>query len=514
MPGWKDIGNASEYIRTDGFSPREYQFNIINSIIDNGNTLVVLPTGLGKTLIGAAIIANALSKGKKALLLAPTKPLAEQHYSTLSSMLVIPKEKILLLVGSISKSKRRENEQHADVIIATPQTVSNDLKEGSLTLNDFGAAIFDECHRAVGKYAYTYIANECAVLDVLIVGLTASPGGKKERIKALVDALNIKHIEARVSSDPDVKKYVMQNNIHVIDVDKSERIIQISKLLTPGIEHSMTSLKKMGLMKFKSFERMPKGMLIQLGNDISKIEAQNYKFAAIFSYTRLLNLIHAYDLLMTEGIYPFSKYFDSLAAREKKSRSVETLLADANIVNARKLADEALKHGEEHPKVMALLDVIRLYKDKNAIVFAQYRSTVKMLVEYLRNNGFSAEPFVGKKDGITQEMQKSTINNFREKKFNVLVASSIGEEGLDIPNVDVVVFYEPIPNEIRDIQRRGRTGRFRTGEVYVLMTKGTKDEVYLYISRQRERKMLTLIKDINKKLNWQSNNKQWEQKKL
>ena len=167
-----------------------------------------------------------------------------------------------------------------------------------------------------------------------------------------------------------------------------------------------------------------------------------------------------------------------------------------------------------HPKVMALLDVIRLYKDKNAIVFAQYRSTVKMLVEYLRNNGFSAEPFVGKKDGITQEMQKSTINNFREKKFNVLVASSIGEEGLDIPNVDVVVFYEPIPNEIRDIQRRGRTGRFRTGEVYVLMTKGTKDEVYLYISRQRERKMLTLIKDINKKLNWQSNNKQWEQKKL
>ena len=114
--------------------------------------------------------------------------------------------------------------------------------------------------------------------------------------------------------------------------------------------------------------------------------------------------------------------------------------------------------------------------------------------------GYEARPFVGKKEGITQMQQKQIISDFREGKFNVLVASSIGEEGLDIPSVDLVIFYEPVPNEIRNIQRRGRTGRFRAGEVYILVTKGTKDEVYFFVSRQREKKMLSMINSIKIKL--------------
>ena len=497
---WKALGNAFSLINLDGIEYREYQLNIIKSILSHGNTLVVVPTGLGKTFIGMAIMAKALSQGKKAMLLAPTKPLSEQHYSVITKMLNIPSSDVLLLTGSLKKKDRAALEKSARIIIATPQTVSNDLKNTLFSMDDFGAVIFDECHRAVGRYAYTYVANECAVRDILIVGLTASPGSKKERVNALVKTLNIRHIEARISTDKDVVNYVKQKNIHIVNVDLTPRVQEISALLKPEIQSALTTINNMGFFHFNNFEYIPKGRLIDLGNQLSKIQATNYRLGAMVAYSKLINLMHAYDLIMTEGIYPFSNYVESLYSRDKKSRSLESLLKTNSMLLAREASNAALKNGEEHPKVFAVLDVLRDYRERKAIVFAQYRSTVKMLVEFINNNGFKAMAFVGKKEGVTQEQQKAVIQDFRNGKFNILVASSIGEEGIDIPGVDAVVFYEPIPNEIRNIQRRGRTGRFNTGDIYIIVANGTKDQIYLRVSEQREIKMLDLIHTVNRKL--------------
>ncbi len=497
---WTKLGPIASLLNLEGVEYREYQINIINAVLKHGSTLVVLPTGLGKTLIGVSIIADSILNGKRALLLAPTRPLSEQHYATVSNMLKLPSTKIALLLGNVNKKQRTESEQSAKLIIATPQTIANDLKSGKLSLEDFGVAIFDECHRAVGKYAYTYIANELAVRNSLVVGLTASPGSTREKINKLVDTLNIKHIEARISTDTDVVSYVMPKYVHVVSVPQNQTIKQISSLLKPVGEESVKSLNNMGLMNAKDFERIPRGRLIALGNELSKIKAQGFKFGAFFSYIKLLNISHAYDLLQSEGIYPFSAYMESLNEREKKSRAVENLLANKNVIAATQLAKNALAKGEEHEKVARAISILKQYNGKSAIVFAQYRSPVKMLVDSFQKKGLDAMPFVGKKDGVTQEKQKETIENFRAGKFNVLVASSIGEEGLDIPGVDLVIFYEPIPNEIRNIQRKGRTARFNAGDVYILVAQGTKDEIYLYISAAREKKMLFLINNINKEL--------------
>ena len=496
---WARLGTAANYINTDGLELRDYQFNIIKSVLQHGNTLVVLPTGLGKTMIGAVVIADALSKGKKAAFLAPTKPLAEQHLSTLSKLLKLHPDELLLLVGSVNKKKREVLEKGAKVIVATPQTLSNDLKDSILQFDQFGCVVFDECHRAVGRYAYTYIANECLVRDIPVLGLTASPGSKKEKINALVDSLGIRHIEARTSNDPDVARYVMAKNMHIIDVELNETIKRISLLLRPEAEAALKSLNRTGLLHFKNFDNIPKGRLLQVGDAINRISS-DYKFAAIYSYVKLLNVSHAYDLLRSEGLDPFVTYMDSLQNREKKSRGVENLLASDNIRRAVDIAKESIRMGEEHSKVFAVLDILNKYKGKSTIIFAQYRSTVKMLVNFISNNGFRTRAFVGKKEGITQDIQKTTIMDFRDRKFDVLVASSIGEEGLDIPSVDAVVFYEPIPNEIRNIQRKGRTGRMREGEVYIIVARGTKDEVYLRISVQKEQKMASLLSTINRKL--------------
>ncbi len=496
---WLKLGDAANLLNLDGIEFREYQLNIINSIRRNGNTLVVLPTGLGKTFIGTSIIASALASGRRAMLLAPTKPLTEQHYNVLAGMLNISKSDILLLTGSISKKERSALENCAKVIIATPQTVANDLKSDNFSLEDFGAVVFDECHRAVGKYAYTYLANECTVRDILIVGLTASPGSKKERINALVNALGIRHIEVRISSDHDVAQYVMQKFIHIVYVDISNRIRDISSSIKPEMDSSISTLNSLGLLRFNT-EYLPKGRLIDLGHQISKIQAPNYRMAAMSAYSKLLNASHAHDLVLTEGIEPFSSYIESLYAKEKKSRSLESLLRSRGMIAAREYASTAIKLGEEHPKVAAVLNILKAHRGKKVMLFAQYRSTVKMLVEQISAAGIRAMSFVGKKEGVTQETQKKVVQDFRDGAFDVLVASSIGEEGMDIPGVNVVIFYEPIPNEIRNIQRRGRTGRFDTGDVYIIVAKGTKDQIYLRISEQREVKMLSLIRLVNEKL--------------
>ncbi len=216
---WQKLGEVANLLNLEGVEFREYQFNIIQSVLEKGSTLVVLPTGLGKTLIGAAVIADAISNGKRALLLAPTKPLAEQHVTTMRSMLKLNPYSIALLVGSVGKKERVEIEENARLIIATPQMIANDLKAGTFSLEGFGVAVFDECHRAVGKYAYTYIANELAVKNSLILGLTASPGSRKDKITSLLGTLNITHIEAKISTDPDVMMYVMPKYMHVVRVN-------------------------------------------------------------------------------------------------------------------------------------------------------------------------------------------------------------------------------------------------------------------------------------------------------
>jgi Fanconi anemia group M protein len=494
-------------LKSELIEPRDYQINITKGLLTKKNTLVVLPTGLGKTVIAVFAIASALYDGKRALILSPTKPLAEQHHLSITKLLNVDPQSIALLTGTITAAKRREAESTAKVIIATPQTVANDLKSDKLSLSDFGIVVFDECHRAVGRYAYTYIANECNIRAIPIVGLTASPGSDRKRIDSLIQSLNIKNIEVRVSSDPDVAPYVMGKNIHTVYVQKSPGMETILTKLRPLIERHLSNLYSKGLSPFRNFETMPKGRLLEIGNNISKISAPNYKFAALHSYVYVLNLVHAYDMLATEGIQPFLDYFASLESREKKSRAVQSILKEPSITESLSLARELLKRGEEHPKMEKVADIIKeSYLNRSVIVFAQYRSTIKALEAALGRYGINARAFVGKGEGVTQDGQRMTIDSFRKGEFRVLLATSIGEEGLDIPTVDCVIFYEPVPSAIRNIQRRGRSGRIRFGEVTILVTIGTKDQAYLMVSQMREKRMRELLEKVKAGLEAKAHN--------
>ncbi len=494
MSSWEELGDTAKLINLQNIEPRAYQISIAKSVSRGYNSLVVLPTGLGKTMIAVFAIAHAVSKGKKAIMLAPTKPLSEQHYQSLCKLLNIEASKILLLTGSISRKKRAAIETDAKVIAATPQTIANDLKANRISLEEFGVVVFDECHRAVGRYAYTYIADECKLRGVQLLGLTASPGSNKKKIDSLLSALDIENIEIRISTDADVAPFVMDKSSRAIFVEKGRPMDDILIRLRSLMDEHLTKLYKYGLSPFSRYENIPKGKILQIGTSIDRLQPSSYKFMAMYNYVFLLNLSHAYDLLSTEGFYPFMSYMDSLVSREKKSRALQSLLNNKEVIDSMNAAKKALDLGIEHPKIFKIIELITsTLKGKTVIIFAQYRSTIKRIVELLSEYNIDSRAFVGKKEGITQIGQKQVIEDFRNGKFKVLVATSIGEEGLDIPGVDAVVFYEPIPNEIRNIQRRGRAGRIKYGEIIILVTRGTKDEIYFMISKVREKRMYELV---------------------
>ncbi len=491
MESWDELAPYSRLVVTGKILPRSYQIEIIKSVYTGNNTLVVLPTGLGKTLIAIFSIAKALHEGKKAIILAPTKPLSEQHYNSLSGLLNIDPSLIILLTGKTSSKKRKEMLETAKVVAATPQTIANDLRSGNISLGDFGVVVFDECHRAVGRYAYTYVANECKVRGVPVIGLTASPGSNRKRISELITALGIERIEVRSSTDPDVEKYVFGKQTDIIRIPTGPIVGGIMSKLLPLINQHLDNLYRHGLSPFRTAENMPKGRLLEIGNNIGKIQASGYKYTALFDYVYVLNLSHAYELLSTEGIYPFLKYVESLEQRSEKSRGVKSMLANPIVIAAISDAKAAESAGEEHPKMNELIKLLNGDLSKSTvIIFVQYRSTIEKIVRLLSDAGIAARAFVGKKYGISAGDQATAIADFRSGKFRVLVATSIGEEGLDIPSVDAVVFYEPVPNEIRDIQRRGRAGRVDFGRVIILVAKGTKDERYLLVSRMKEKRMI------------------------
>ena len=122
-------------------------------------------------------------------------------------------------------------------------------------------------------------------------------------------------------------------------------------------------------------------------------------------------------------------------------------------------------------------------------------------MESVRPVRFIGQAGRGEDKGLTQKEQAEIIKKFKEGKYNVLIATSVAEEGLDIPSTDLVVFYEPIPSEIRTIQRRGRTGRKMPGKVSILITKGTPDEGYYWVAKRKEKHMRSELETLRSSLN-------------
>jgi len=495
-------------------SPREYQLKILETCIEK-NCLVVLPTGLGKTLIALMLVIDRMKKfpREKIVFLAPTRPLAEQHLKYFQKHLPELFGDMQLFTGDVNASNRKKIWQRADIVFSTPQCIANDVKKGLYDLSGVSLLIEDEAHKCLKNYSYTYVAKKYleTAENQRILGLTASPGSEVHKIKEICRNLSIEEVELRSRDSPDVKGYLQELEFEKIMIDFPSELEEIRQVLKTLFERYVNELR----MKNVLFGNSSKIELINLQGKISRILSsgnQNFSYySAASACAQAIKIQHALELLETQTLKSFDMYLNDLSkqAGMGKSKGVMKLVSTAEFVFVFNRTKELLEKKFEHPKIQKLFEMISDEMDKNEktkiIIFTQFRDTATIVSEKLNENPkVKAKIFVGqmkkKETGMNQKEQKKIIEDFSSGGVNVLCATSIGEEGLDIPEVNAVIFYEAVASAIRKIQRAGRTARLMKGKLIMLITKKTRDENMYYVSRSREKKMYSAIKDVKEDL--------------
>ncbi len=498
------------------FIPRLYQETIL-STCNEKNTLVVLPTGMGKTSIALMLAVQRLKNfpTSKILFLAPTKPLVDQHKETFQKHLNIDESKFAVFTGLVPPEKRALLWLDTQIIFSTPQGLENDIITRRIKLEEVSLAIFDEAHRAVGDYAYNFVAKEYnkRAKYPKILGLTASPGSDLEKITEVCKNLYIEDIEIRTEEDPDVKPYVQEVKMEYVKVELPDDFKAIQKYLKDCFVSKLKEIKKYGYLNSTIINTISKKDILKLQAALhGEITGGNREFNVLKSVSlaaEAMKVQHAIELLETQGIAPLFSYIGKIKedAGKTKVKAVQNLVKDVNFKSAFILIEKLVEKRIEHPKLSKLKEIMsqEATKDAKIIIFNQYRDTAKMLVDEINAmENVKAKVFVGqaKKSGtgLSQKKQKEMLDEFKAGLFNVLIATSVAEEGLDIPKVDVVLFYEPIPSAIRHIQRKGRTGRLEKGKVIILVTKNTRDEAYQWSAYYKQKSMYRTLNDIKKNI--------------
>ena len=461
-------------IKPNSIEIREYQTNLANDV-KNQNCLIVLPTGLGKTTIALQVIVDYMQNGTGGVLfLAPTRVLVNQHYEFLKENLLIAD--IGIVTGEDLLSKRKKKWMNS-VVCATPEITKNDFARNMVSPNQFALVVFDEAHRTIGDYAYSIIAKYFQNTDTRILAMTATLPSEKEKAKEIVTRLHIKNLIERSDESPDVKPYIQKTETEWVRVDLTKEMKAIQMCIKLALEERYKELRKNGLRLSDNKS------LSQLLNARQYVLTQNRRSAKpLFTAIRIT---YALNIFEAHGITPFLKFCDR--TKEKKGAGIKDLFEiDPNFTRAISLAKNQQSNGLEHPKIDRLVDILHDVKSK-VLIFSSYRDSVNVIHQKLLDMNISAEILIGKsgETGLKQKKQIETVQRFRDGVTKALIATRVGEEGLDISEVNLVIFYDNVPSSIRFIQRKGRTGRKDKGRLIVLIAKNTIDETYYFIGKRK-----------------------------
>ncbi|MDR9430083.1 MAG: DEAD/DEAH box helicase [Natronomonas sp.] len=479
---------------------RHYQLQLAETAVTD-HTLVCLPTGLGKTAVSLLVTAERLAEhGGTSVLLAPTKPLVQQHATFYREALTIDDDDIVVFTGNVRPDDRAALFDSARVVCATPQVIENDLVGNRISLADVTHLTFDECHRATGNYAYNYIADRyhADADEPLVTGMSASPGGDKEEILTVCDNLGLRDVAVMTEDDADVATHTHDTDVEWERVELPETVIEIRDALNEVIAERLTKLKGLGVTNStdpsmsQSQLNAIRGKLQELINNDS---SEGYK--GMSAHAEIMKLRRAVELVETQSVESLRRYFERQREDAKSSgasKASQRFVSDPRVKEAMRRTET---FDDLHPKFrrtrILLAQTLGIENGERVIVFTESRDTAETLTEFLGEH-FATRRFVGQgdkqgSDGMTQTEQKETLDAFRAGEFEVLVSTSVAEEGLDVPDVDLVLFYEPVPKGIRSIQRKGRTGRASDGRVVVLLAEDTRDEAFFWISRNEEKRM-------------------------
>ncbi|MCK4381537.1 MAG: DEAD/DEAH box helicase, partial [Candidatus Lokiarchaeota archaeon] len=346
--------------------------------------------------------------------------------------------------------------------------------------------------------------------------LTASPGSTEDKINEIKENIFIDHIEIRTEKDLDVKPYIHKVDNEWIKIKLPREFLEIKRILDERLRGSYKILKENDLLGSYDISKITRKDILKLNHlinrRISTARDDDEKFQ-MFNAKKIaanaIRLSHMTELIETQGISSLKDYFKKNEEKIKKNtanKSLRELFTDKDFKRVQRLTYDLHSKGLVHPKIETLKEILTNQINKNSdsriLVFCHFRDSVNNIVKYFKENDiikmhkFVGQATRGSDKGLTQKEQINLLMEFKEGIYNTLVGTSVAEEGLDIEECDLVVFYDVVPSAIRSIQRRGRTGRKKEGKVFVLMAEGTRDEGYYWAEKTKERNMKVSLERI------------------
>ena len=489
---------------------RAYQLEAVDVALSS-STLLVLPTAAGKTAVAWMAMAEMLERTNGwALMIAPTAALVKQHLDDLELVFDKDLTKPISMSGAIPPNKREGMWNRGRLVVSTPQVVRNDVNRGLLDLSDCCLLIIDEAHHSTGERAEAQVADLYLEFanEPLILGMTASPGSNTEKVEEICNRLGVARIHLRTSEDNMLSEHLANLDIEELKVRVPDEIRELAEPLVRWQESIVERERRLGRYV------MPGAVTHRgLANAMERANlavrrGQSDAYGSMSRIGLAMSLHHLINHILCQGLAAAREFLDRKETGEDAGKkNTRNLLRDSRI---RSLRDSLAEMPESHSKVGAVRRLVRerIRRDSESriIVFATYRDTVSALETALLNLKdvrpiqFIGQSKRGSGTGLTQKQQVERIGSFRSGEGNVLIATSVGEEGLDIPTADLVIFYEPVASEIRTIQRRGRTGRQRDGDVVVLIAEDTRDEGARAAALRREQNMHRAVARVGRKL--------------
>ncbi|KAJ3648440.1 hypothetical protein Zmor_020244 [Zophobas morio] len=496
-----DLQAGQSWIYPTNYSVRDYQYNIIEQALHK-NTLVSLPTGLGKTFIAAVVMYNFYRwyPHGKVIFMAPTRPLVKQQMDACYNITAIPKEVTAELTGTKVQQSRGEIWQNKRVFFITPQVLQNDLAIIIELASKIKVLVFDEAHRAKGNHAYCEVVRKLLPKNKLfrVLALSATPGNSSKDVIDVMQNLLIAHVEFRSEDSPDVKPYVFERALETVVVPLGEKLQQIKDRYVQILERYTRTLMKYKVI-YGNCCNLTKGRIFMVMKEFQARNAgnRNPNYAEIMKSLNIcITLYHAYETLIRCGLRAFLNFYEEHMNNPLLNGNVDLrrILEDLREYLGPDAAVQPLPDGTfteipsstkfGHPKFYKLEDILVTHFNNSeastrVIVFFEYRESASEAYALLSRSYplIKSRVFVGQGSGVTQKDQINTIKAFREGTCNTLLSTCIGEEGLDVGDVDLIVCFD-IANKspIRMIQRMGRTGRKKEGRVVVLVTEGKEQQ--------------------------------------
>ncbi|NXH18248.1 FANCM protein, partial [Bucco capensis] len=512
---------GSIWIYPTNYPVRDYQVRMANASL-LANTLVCLPTGLGKTFVAAVVMYNFYRwfPSGKVLFLAPTKPLVAQQMEAWGTQ--------ALNRGELWATRR--------VFFLTPQIMVNDLSRGTCPAVEIKCLVIDEAHKALGNHAYCQVVRELSKYSrhFRILALSATPGSDTKAVQQVISNLLIAQIELCAEDSPEIQPYSHERQVEKIVVPLGEELVEIQNAYIRVLEAFAGRLIKIGVLARRDVPSLTKYQIILARDQYRKNpSSQNmgmHQGVIEGDFALCISLYHGYELLLQMGLRSLFLYLcgimdgskgltrtkNELAHNEHFVQLYQQLTAmfsgtalpsaTANMCRSDPVFEQKKDFIYSHPKLRKLEEIVTEHfqswkkrcsaegssssrcveaMESRVMIFSSFRDSVQEIAEMLSRLSpmVRVMTFVGHSTGkstkgFTQKEQLEVVKRFREGGYNTLVSTCVGEEGLDIGEVDLIICFDAQKSPIRLVQRMGRTGRRRRGRIVLILAQGREERTY------------------------------------